>query len=303
VPELVHGEVEAERAVLRGLRLAVALSAVILAIESVGAYYSRSLALTIDAVHNLPDILAFVISFSALRAAGAGATDRLTFGSHRFEVFAGLLNAALVLGTGAVFGYEAVGALLRGTTFAGPVDATWILIVAVPTLGLRATNLVTLRRAPTRARDLNLRSVILHLASDLAITAAVLGAGLFLVLRPSSTAVDPAAAVVIAAVLVYESLPLFRSGWEVLTESTPRHLSVEAIVASALDTPHVTEVHDVHVWAVCPTLVCMTAHVQVEEMSVREGMEVVSSLRSKMADQFGILHATFEVEVRPGGRA
>ncbi len=299
MPELVHGEGEAERAVLRSLGLAVALSALILLLESVGAYYSRSLAVTIDAVHNVPDILAFTISYSALRAAEEGATDRRTFGSHRFEVFAGMANATLVLGTGVVFGYEGATALVHGTSFAGPVDAVWILAVALPTLALRVVSLGSLRRLPTRARDLNLASVLLHLASDLAITGAVLGAGLWLLVRPGASAVDPAAAVLIAAFLVYESLPLFRDGWEVLTESTPRHLSLDAIVAAALATPHVTQVHDVHVWAVCPTLVCMTAHLEVDEMSVREGMEVVRSLRERMAEQFGILHATFEVEVRP----
>jgi cobalt-zinc-cadmium efflux system protein len=62
--------------------------------------------------------------------------------------------------------------------------------------------------------------------------------------------------------------------------------------------PDVAEVHDLHVWAICPTLVCMTAHVEVRDMSVREGMAVVEELRRRMADEFGILHATFEVEAR-----
>jgi|HubBroStandDraft_1064217.scaffolds.fasta_scaffold01887_14 cobalt-zinc-cadmium efflux system protein len=300
MPELVHGEGEAERAVLRGLRLAIALSLVILVIEAVGAYFSRSLSVTVDAIHNVPDILAFAISFSALQAAERGATDKFTFGAHRFEVFAGILNAVLILGTGLVFGYEALESLSSGTTFAGPVDAIWILIVALPTLALRGFNLASLGRIPPRTRDLNLRSVIVHLASDLVITAALVGSGVVLLLRPGYSVADPAAALLIAAVLVYESLPLFRDGWEVLTESTPRHLSVDAIIASARRVPAVSEVHDLHVWAVCPTLICMTAHVQVREMSVREGMAVVEELRNRMAEEFGILHATFEVEVRPG---
>jgi cobalt-zinc-cadmium efflux system protein len=298
MPELVHGESEAEQAVLRGLRLAIGLSLVILVIEFVGAYFSHSLSVTVDAVHNIPDVLAFAVSWSALQAAERGASEKFTFGSHRFEIFAGLLNAALVLGTGLVFGYEALDTLSRGTTFAGPVDAVWILVIALPTLALRSANLVTLGRLPTRARDLNLRSVIVHLASDLAITAALLATGLILLLRPGWTNTDAAAALLIAAVLIYESLPLFRDGWEVLTESTPRYLSIDAILASALRVPDVAEVHDLHVWAICPTLVCMTAHVEVRDMSVREGMAVVEELRRRMADEFGILHATFEVEAR-----
>jgi cobalt-zinc-cadmium efflux system protein len=299
MPELVHGEGEAERAVLQGLRLAVGLSAIILVIEAVGAYFSRSLSVTVDAIHNIPDIAAFAISWSALRSAERGASDKFTFGAHRFEVFAGILNASIVLGTGVVFGYAASTSLASGTSFAGPVDAVWVVVIALPTLALRAVNLLSLGRIPARARDLNLRSVILHLATDLVITGALLGTGVVLLLRPGLSAADPAAALLIAAVLVYESLPLFRDGWEVLTESTPRHLSIDAIVSTALHVPSVSEVHDVHVWAVCPTLVCMTAHVQVRDMTVREGMVVVEELRKRMEEEFGILHATFEVEARP----
>ncbi len=213
-------------------------------------------------------------------------------------MFAGILNAALVLGTGVVFGYESVLALVSRTSFAGPIDALWIVAVAVPTLGLRAANIRSLLHVPGRARDLNLRSVILHVASDLVITGAILGTGLLILVEPAWTLADPTAALVIAGVLVAESLPLFRDGWEVLTESTPRHLSIDAILSAAHRVPNVTEVHDLHVWAVCPTLVCMTAHVEVQEMSVREGMAVVEALRKTMEEQFGILHATFEVEVR-----
>jgi cobalt-zinc-cadmium efflux system protein len=297
--ELVHGEGEAQRAILVALRLAVALSFVILVVEAVGAYFSHSLTVTVDAVHNIPDILAFAISWSALRATGRGASDTLTFGAHRFEVFAGLLNAALVLGTGLLFATEAVLTLSSGVGFAGPLVPVWIVAVAVPTFALRATNLVWVGRIPARARDLNLRSVVLHLGSDLAITGALLGAGVVLLVRPTWSTADPIAALFVSAVLVWESLPLFRDGWEVLTERLPRHLSLDAISSSMLSVPSVSEVHDLHVWAVCPTLICLTAHVEVRAMSIREGMEVVRELRQRVADEFGIVHATFEVEATP----
>ena len=300
MPALVHGEREAEDRILRALRLAVELSIVILVIEAYGALASRSLSLTIDAVHNIPDILAFAISWLALRATGRGTSGDLTFGPHRFEVFAGLLNGALVLGTGLVFGYAAGSDLVRGSSFAGPVDALWLIAAAVPVLGLRAVNLAVIQRSPRRARDLNLLSVLVHLGSDVAITLALLVAGFLILYRPGLAGTDSIAALAIAAILIYESLPLFRGAWDVLTERTPRNLSVSQIERSALGVPRVLALHDLHVWAVCPTLVCMTAHVRVEEMSVRDGMNVVAQLRDRMADEFGILHAVFELESGPG---
>lgn len=291
-----HGEREAPAELLSGLRAAVVLSAVILVIEAVGADLSRSLSLTVDAVHNLPDILAFAISFVALRSTRRGSTGEFTFGTHRFEVFAGLFNGILVLATGVGFGLAAAVDLYHGTTFAGPIDALWLLAVAGPTLLLRGANLRLLGRFSARTRDLNLRSVTVHLAADVAITAAILIAGAILLLRPAFAWVDPLAALFVAAVLVRESWPLLREGWEVLTERTPRGLSVEAITQSALSEAGVTGLHDVHVWSVCSTLVCLTAHVGVEEMSLQQSVAVVERLRTRMEREFGIAHSTFEVE-------
>ncbi len=296
-----HGESEAEPRVLRGLRLAFSLSVLILAAEVIGAYFSRSLSLTVDAVHNVPDLVAFGASWGALAGIQSGASRHYTFGSHRFEVFAGLFNAALVLSVGLGFGYEAIQVLRTQSPFAGAVGAVWVLAVAAPVLGLRGANLVALRRIPGRARDLNLHSVLVHLSSDLVITGALVFVGLALLVRPGWWWADPSAAFVIGAVLVWESLPLFRAGWDVLTERTPSNLSLEEIASAARGVASVTEVHDVHVWSVCPTLVCMTAHVTVSDMSVSESMAVVANLRELMERRFGILHSVFELETAPRG--
>jgi cobalt-zinc-cadmium efflux system protein len=294
--DLVHGEAEAEVTVLRALRWAVEISIVLLVLEAVGAVLSRSLSLTVDAVHNVPDIVAFAISWTALRAAASGASDTYTFGTHRVEVFAGLANAALVLATGLLFAYEALFAFVHAGSFAGAVDPYWLLLVAVPTLALRTAVATMLRRIPGRVRDLNFRSVVFHMWSDVLITVGLLVVAGTLLLRPSLAWVDPAVALAIAGVLIVESAPLFRDGVEVLTERTPRHLSLADIERTALGVNGVTEIHDVHVWAVCPTLICMTAHVGVAEMSVRDSMEVVGRLRDAVAEEHGILHAVFEVE-------
>jgi cobalt-zinc-cadmium efflux system protein len=297
--EPVHGESEAEPALIRGLRWAILSSIVILAIEAAGAALSHSLSLSVDAVHNVPDILAFAAAWGALRGIQGGTSHDYTFGSHRFEVFAGLFNAALVLVVGLTFAGEALLTLAAHGPFAGAVTPLWIAATVVPTFALRTTNLFVLRTVPGRARDLNLRGVLVHLASDLVITSALLVVAGALFLDPSAWWVDPAVAVGIGAILVGESVPLFRAGWDVLTERTPGGVSIPEVAAAVRSTAAVRDVHDIHVWAVCPTLVCMSAHVRVTEMSVRESMGVVSDLRRTMEERFGIVHAVFEVEVAP----
>jgi cobalt-zinc-cadmium efflux system protein len=120
--------------------------------------------------------------------------------------------------------------------------------------------------------------------------------GVTLLLRPGWTTADDLAALAIAVILGFESLPLFRDGMDVLTERTPRRLSVEAVRTAARAVPGVADIHDIHIWSVCSSLVCMTAYVEVDEIPLRQAMEVTRSLRNRMEEDFGILHATFELE-------
>ncbi|MCI4346625.1 MAG: cation diffusion facilitator family transporter [Thermoplasmata archaeon] len=267
--------------------------------------FARSLSLAVDAVHNVPDLFGFAISFLSLAVASRGATEEHTFGLHRTEVFATLVNASLVLGTGLVFGYEALVTLRAPAgSFAGSVDPYWILLGAVPTIILRAAAALNLRRLPRQTRDMNLRGVFLHLTADFAITVLLLIDAALLLLRPGLGWVDSAAALAISAVLVVESLPLFREAWSSLSERMPAHLSVDKILRVARGVPEVEELHDIHVWSVCSSLVCMTAHVATRRLTVLEAMTVVAELKERMSSELGIVHAVFEVEeVSAGGEA
>jgi cobalt-zinc-cadmium efflux system protein len=297
VADQPHGEGEAELAVLSALRWAFLLSIVILAVEGVSALFARSLSLAVDAVHNIPDLFGFAISFLSLALTKQGATKQHTFGLHRTEVLATLVNASLVLGTGLIFGLEALLTLHAGAgSFAGTVDPYWILLGAVPTILLRGAAALNLRRLPQQTRDMNLRGVFLHLTGDFAITVALLVDATLLLLRPALGWVDSAAALAIAAVLVFESLPLFREAWSSLSERMPSHLSVERIQEVARGVPAVEELHDIHVWSVCSSLVCMTAHVGTRQLTVAQAMGVVAELKDRMSSQLGIVHAVFEVE-------
>lgn len=211
-------------------------------------------------------------------------------------MFSSLFNVFLVLSTGVVFGYVAPETLARGVRFDGPVDPVWILAAAFPTLALRGTCLTVLGRIPGRVRDLNLRSVIPHLLSDLPITGARLFVGIVLYLGPSWTWADPAAALAIALVLVYEIVPLIRQAWQVLAENAPPHLSLDAIEASLTSVAGVLEVHDVHVWSVRPTLICMTGHVTVADMPVSGSTDPMTRLTEMAMERFGVLHSVFQME-------
>src|SRR5437667_9064911 len=79
-------------------RLAAALGIAIVAafVETLGSWWSGSLALLSDAGHVGTDAVALGLSLAALRIAERPHTPQMSFGYHRIEVLAAFVNAVLL---------------------------------------------------------------------------------------------------------------------------------------------------------------------------------------------------------------
>src|SRR5256886_3485486 len=79
------------------LLIALALAAVVFAVEATASIFANSLALLAEAFHVLIDVVALGIAFVAVWLAARPATDRRTFGLLRLEILETVLNTVLLL--------------------------------------------------------------------------------------------------------------------------------------------------------------------------------------------------------------
>ncbi len=199
-----HGHA-AGRAADRGrLRLVLAITAVVLVVELVGAYLASSLALLADAGHLATDAAAVVLALGASYVAAMPGGPRSTFGYHRAEILAAMANAVVLL---VVCGYLAWAGFNRLRS-PGDVEVEAGLLIAFAAVGLlaNAVSLVVLRRSDTGS--LNLRGAALEVTADLVGSALALAAGVVIALTglgaggrgrvAADRGADPAALVVAA---------------------------------------------------------------------------------------------------------
>ena len=78
--------------------MVLAITASVLVVELVGAWLAGSLALLADAGHMATDAAAVVLALGASYVAAMTGGPRSTFGYHRAEVLAALVNAVVLLG-------------------------------------------------------------------------------------------------------------------------------------------------------------------------------------------------------------
>jgi cobalt-zinc-cadmium efflux system protein len=282
-----HGRAE-DRSRLR-LVLLVTLSVAV--VELVGAFLSGSLALFADAGHMFTDTAAIVVALSASYVATLPASPRRTFGFHRAEILAALINAVVLLGVCGYLAYAGVVRLLDPVE----VDAGQMLVFAV--VGLVA-NLVSIALLTARrSSSLNMRGAFLEVLSDALGSAAAIVAGL-VVLASGFDRADSLASLLIAALILPRAWSLLRECVGVLLEAAPTGVDVEDVRRHLIGAAGVTDVHDLHAWTITSGMPALSAHVTVtDEALARRGVgQILDELGECVASHFGIDHATFQVE-------
>ena len=272
----------------RGRLVAVfGLTLAIFAVEIVGGFASNSLALLADAGHMLTDVAGIGLALLAIWIGARPAGPGRTFGYQRLEILAAVVNALLLFGVGAFILFEGIRRL------AEPPEVASGLMIAVALIGLagNGVSLWLLRRA--RTGSLNARGAYLEVLSDFAGSAAVIVAGVVIVLTGFGAA-DAIASIVIGVLIFPRTWRLLRDAVDVLLEATPKGLDMALVRSHILEAPGVTECHDLHVWTITSGMNVVSAHVIVEPDT--QPAAVLDHLCQCLAGFFDIEHSTFQIE-------
>jgi len=273
----------------KNLGIAILLNLSITVAEAVGGVFSGSMALISDAAHNLSDVLSLVISYVANRLARRGATEKETFGFRRSEILAAFFNSATLIIISVIIMVEAVLRFLKPPA----ISADWIIILAVGSIFVNGISLMFVSKG---SRDnMNLRTVYLHLFSDMLTSAAVLAGGLAIkFLHWYRT--DALFSFAIAAYLIYMSWNIFRSSLRIIMQFTPEEININKIVCDLEKIPGIKNIHHVHVWQINEHDYMFEAHVDItEDLSVSRFESILEEIKSVLGLN-GISHSTIQPE-------
>ncbi len=268
---------------------AISLTGLIFLAEVVGGLLTGSLALLSDAAHIFLDVMALGLSYGALRLAARPADLHHTYGFHRFQVLAALVNGGTLLVVAFGIFREALVRLREpAPVLAGPM-------LAVAAVGLAVNLIVALVLRDHDHDDLNVRSAFLHVVGDALSSLGVIVAGV-VILFTGWTLADPVASIFIGLIILSGAGRVVREAVHILVEGAPRGISTRAVAAAMREVPAVSDVHDLHVWTVSPGYVALSAHVVVDDRTLLEAQRVQDGLRETLAQRFGIRHTTIQME-------
>jgi cobalt-zinc-cadmium efflux system protein len=270
------------------LQWATLATLALVATEFVGGYLGHSIALASDAVHNLSDIPALIISWLALRWSERPADSEKTYGYHRASILAAFANAMLLALVAAFLFYEAY-ERLRHPVMVHENVMIWIALVALAVNGGITLALVRARH------DLNLRSILLHNLGDALSNIGIL-AGALAIRATGADWLDPALGAAIGMLVVWSSYGILKESSHILLEGLPREMLLEDVARAILAVEGVQEVHDIHIWTLGTDLHALSCHVRIPDMHMDESERILTLIRERLANQFHITHTTIQFE-------
>ena len=270
------------------LRLALALTVGVLAVELAGGLLSHSLALLSDAGHVLTDVFALGLAWFAFEQAKRPADRRRSYGYQRAGIVAALINSSILVVIVLAIAVEAARRFLAPQ----PVQGGLVVATALAAIAINAFVILILRQ---EQRDLNQRAALLHVFGDVAASAGVVVAGAVIVLT-GWLYVDPLLSLAIAALIAYGAVGIVRETVNLLMEGTPPEINLAAVTSEINGAELVTGVHDLHVWALAPRDLALSCHIVMDDTTLSEAEHVVRDLETALCERFAIGHTTIQVE-------
>ncbi|MBK9275260.1 MAG: cation transporter [Flavobacteriales bacterium] len=279
-----HGHVHADGA--RALRTAFLINLAFTGVEVAGGWWTGSIAVLTDALHDAGDCLVLGTAWWLQRVALKGRDAQYSYGYGRFSMLGGWLTS-LVLIAGAV------GMLVVSVPKVLHPEAPHTTgMIGIALFGLAMNGLAAWRLHA--GSTLNERGAYLHLLEDVLGWAAVL-VGAVLIHFTGWVVLDPLLSVGISGYILFNAVGTLRRGTAILMQHVPEGIDLAAVRERLLAIPHVRDLHDQHTWSLDGSFVVHTVHLVVADVEHREALDIKCRAREVLR-ALGIHHATIELE-------
>jgi len=271
----------------RAFLIGIILNVIYIVVELVYGLAINSMALIADAGHNFSDVLGLILAGGAAYLAKTAATEKRTYGLRKSTILAAFFNAILLMIAVGAITIEAV----RKLIYPEPVQGQTMMIVAG--IGFVINGITALLFMKGREKDINIKGAFIHMAADAGVSLGVVVAG-FTILSTGWLWVDPAVSILIVIVITIGTWGLLKDSFHLSMDAVPKAINLKEVGNYLKGINGVTEVHDLHIWAMSTTETALTAHLVIPNETKDDFF--LKKICGELHSKFGIEHSTIQIE-------
>lgn len=254
-------------------------------IEVIGGWIASSLALLTDALHMFLDVGALMLSLVVVRIVRKPATPKMSYGYLRAEVIGAMASAISLWALCGVLVYEAIMRVMNPREVSGPT----VTIIAI--IGLVANILMIRMLHKPQQQSLNIRAAYVHVIGDLLGSVAVILTGIVLWVWQWNI-FDPIITLLFTGAILFNSGKIIKQTFLILMEATPQQINPSEIKLDLQQIPGVSEVHDLHIWALSSQKNSLSVHLVTKE----QPEIILKQAHTILQDKYKIMHCTIQIE-------
>ncbi len=267
--------------------IAFALNAGFSVVEFIGGYYTNSVAITSDALHDLGDSLALLFSYFAEKFSLKKSDDKFTHGYRRFSLLAALINGVILLSGSIYVLVDSIQRLQHPEAVYAPG------MIGLAFLGILVNTFAALKLR--EGEGLNSKMISLHMLEDVLNWVAVLVVSIILLFRPWYI-LDSILSILISLIILKGVYKNMINIGLIFLQRFPDGLIIEDIRKTITQYSHVEDVHLIKGWSIDESKFNMSLHIRV---GLNTSIAELDALRRQIEDylrQKDVLEVTIQFE-------
>jgi len=274
---------------IENLKVAFFLNLLFTIIEIIGGFFTNSIAILSDAVHDLGDSLSLGLAWYFQRISKKKADTNFSYGYKRFSILGAIINS-IVLIVGSIFILsEAIPRLFH------PEETNIKGMFFLAILGVIVNGAAVFKLK--KGNSINEKVVSLHLLEDVLGWLAIL-IGSILMYFFDISILDPLMSIGIALFVIFNVFKNISQTLRIILQGIPKEMDITQITAKLLEFDEIFDLHDLHLWTVDGSYNVLTIHIVLENNMDFENLSLLKLKIRLSLESMGIQHVTIEFETK-----
>jgi cobalt-zinc-cadmium efflux system protein len=271
----------------KNILVAFFLNATFSIIELIGAYFTNSVAIYSNALHDFGDSLALLFAYFAEKLSHKEADSKYTFGYRRFSILAALINGVILLSGSLFVLYEATQRIMHPE----PVNPEGMFGLAI--LGIAVNAYAAFRLS--KDEGINSKMVMFHLLEDLLGWVAVFIVSIVLMFKPWFI-LDSILSILISLIILRGVYKNIMKVGMIFLQKFPDDLEMDVIKKRITDINKVMDVHAIKGWSLDDTNYYLRFHVSLPAETTLDKIDCIKLDIKKILKDYKVTSSTIEFE-------
>jgi len=272
---------------VKNIKVAFFLNLFFTLLEIVGGFFTNSMAILSDAVHDFGDCMSLGLAWYFQKVSGKGSDSSYSYGYKRFSLMGAVINS-IVLIVGSIF---ILSAAIPRIFHPEKTQAAGMFFLAI--VGVLVNGIAFIRLK--KGSSLNEKVVSLHFLEDVLGWVSIL-VGAVIMYFFNAPFIDPILSVGIACFVLFNVFKNIRQTLHIILQGIPADIDIDELSAELQQFKGIEDIHDLHVWSVDGNYNILTVHVVMNKALESDKItELKGKIRNSLK-QKGIQHATIEFE-------